>query len=144
MVSETVSETSRRRWIAVLVGRTLFKIIDFRHITVAGRLIAVLRSAIWRTAAVAATHVVVIVVIDRHLLLFTFGRFRSQAAHRCPAFVAAVLETGHIQRPVLVTIVHVAAARLVFCVSSCHVKRRYWQQNVCQHPAAATRQRQRT
>lgn len=144
MVPVTVSKTSRRWWIAVLVGRTLFEIIDFRHITVAGRLIAVLRSAIWRTAAVAATHAVVIVVIDRHLLLFTFGRFRSQAAHGRPAFMATILETGHIQRPVLVAIVHVAAARLVFCVSSSHVRRRYWQQNVCQHPAAATRQRQRT
>lgn len=144
MVPETVLETSRRRWIAVLVGRTLFKIIDFRHITVTSRLIAVLRSVIWRTATVAAIHAVVIVMIDRHLLLFTFGRFRSQTAHGRPAFVAAVLKTGHVQRPVLVAIVHVAATRLVFCVSSSHVRRRYWQQNVCQHPAAATRQRQRT
>jgi hypothetical protein len=43
----------------------------------------------------------------------------------------------------LVAIVHVAA-RLVFRVRSSHVRRRYRQQNVCQHPAATTRQRQRS
>lgn len=150
MVAETVSETSRGRRIAVLVGRRLFEIVDFRHITVAtGRLITVLRSAIRRTAAVAATHVFVTVVVDWHLLLLllTFGRFGGhQTAHGRPAIVAAVLETRYIQPgPVLVAIVHVAA-RLIFRVRSSHVTSRRYnrQQNVCQHPAAATRQRQRS
>lgn len=152
MVTEIVPEASgRRRRITVLVGRCLFEIVSFCHVTVPGRLITVVLSTVRRAAAVAATHVLVTVVIDRHLLLFTFGRFGRQAtaaaaaAHGRPAFVAAVLEAaGHVQRPaVLVAIVHVDA-RLVFRVRSSHVRRRYWQQNVCQHPAAATRQRQRT
>lgn len=149
MMAEIVPEAARRRRrIAILVGRRLLEIVGFRHVAIARRLVAVLRSTVRRAAAVAATHAVVIVVIDWHLLLlllllFTFGRFGRQPAHGRPAFVAAILETGHVdQRPVLVAIVHVAA-RLVFRVRSSHV-RRYRQQNVCQHPAAATRQRQRT
>lgn len=143
MVSEIIAEATRGRWrIAILVGRSLFEIVSLGHVAVAGRLIAVLRSAV-RRSTIAAAHVVIVVVVDRHLLLFTFGRFGRQATHGRPALMTAVLETGHIQRPVLVAIVHIAA-RLVFRVRSSHVRRRYRQQNVCQHPAATSRQRQRT
>jgi len=151
MVTKTVAIAARRRRrIAILVGRRLFEIISFGHVTIAGRLVTVLRPAVQRSTTIAAAHAVVIVVVGRHLLLLllllTFRRFRrhqAAAAHRRPALVAAVLETGHVQRPILVAIVHVAA-RLVFSVRSSHVRRRYRQQNVCQHPAAATRQRQRS
>lgn len=152
----SIASRRRRRRITVFVGRRLFEIVGFRHVTTAidGRLIpaAVLFvAAVRRTAAIAAAHVLVTVVIDRHLLLLftSFGRLGRQdadtaaATHGRPAFVTAVLKTaGHIQRPaVLVAIVHVAT-RLIFRVRSSHVRRRYWQQNVCQHPATATRQRQ--
>lgn len=148
MMNKVVAKASRgRRRVAILVRRRLFKIIGFRHVTITDLLITVLRSAVRRSAAVTAAHVFVIVVIDRQLLLllFTFGRFGRHAAHGRPSVVAAVLETGNVQRPaVLVATVYVAA-RLVFRVRCSHVvRRRYWQQNVCQHPAAATRQRQRT
>lgn len=153
MVTKTVAIAARRRRrIAVFVGRRLFEIISFGHVTIAGRLVAVLRPAVQRTTTISAAHAVVIVVVGGHLLLLllllllTFRRFRrhqAAAAHWRPALVAAVLETGHVQRPILVAIVHVAA-RLVFRVRSSHVRRRYRQQNVCQHPAAATRQRQRS
>jgi len=152
MVTKTVAIATRRRWrIAVLVRRRLFEIISFRHVTIAGRLVTVLRPAVQRSTTIATAHAIVIVVVGRHLLLLlllllTFRRFRrhqAAAAHWRPALVAAVLETGHVQRPILVAIVHVAA-RLVFSVRSSHVRRRYRQQNVCQHPAAATRQRQRS
>lgn len=151
----SIASRGQRRWITVFVGRRLFEIVGFRHVaaTIDCRLIAaavLFVTAVRRTTAIAAAHVLVTVVIDRHLLLLftSFGRLGRQdadtaATHGRPAFVAAVLETaGHVQRPaVLVAIVHVAA-RLVFRVCSSHVRRRYWQQNVCQHPAAATRQRQ--
>lgn len=149
MVTKTVTiATGRRRRIAILVGRRLFEIVCFWHVTVTGRLITMLRPAVQRSTTISTAHTVVVVVVGRHLLLLllTFWRFRRQqaaAAHWRPALVAAVLETGHIQRPILVTIVDVAA-RLVFRVRSSHVRRRYRQQNVCQHPAAATRQRQRS
>jgi hypothetical protein len=149
MVTKIVAiPTRRRRRIAILVGRRLFKIISFWHISVTGRLVTVLRPAVQRSTTVSTAHAVVIVVVGRHLLLLllTFRRFRRQqaaATHWRPALVTTVLETGHIQRPILVAIVHVAA-RLVFRVRSSHVRRRYRQQNVCQHPATATRQRQRS
>lgn len=148
MVTKTVAiATRRRRRIAILVRRRLFEIISFWHVTVTGRLVTVLRPAVQLSTTVSTAHAVVVMVVGRHLLLLlTFRRFRRQqaaATHWRPAFVAAVLETGHIQRPILVAIVHVAA-RLVFRVRSSHVRRRYRQQNVCQHPATATRQRQRS
>lgn len=151
MVTKIVAIATRRRWrIAILVRRRLFEIISFRHVTITSRLVTVLRPAVQRSTTIATAHSIVIVVVGRHLLLLllllTFRRFRrhqAAAAHWRPALVAAVLETGHVQRPILVAIVHVAA-RLVFSVRSSHVRRRYRQQNVCQHPAAATRQRQRS
>lgn len=130
MVTETVSEATRRRWrIAVLVRWCLFKIVSLRHVTITSRRFAMLRSAVLRSSAVTATHTVVAVMIDRHLLLlFAFRRVGCQAAtHGRPALlllllVAAILEAGHVQRPVLVAVVHVAA-RLVFRVRSSHVMR---------------------